>query len=118
MNDDQDELLSALDQLTNALYWYRAHDPVTASDAIVDALDDWIAEQTAEHHRSEPFIAASTSRHDPLAAVLASLHAAVDKLADSGARPDLTMAVALGEALADWAAVAAAEHHSSEPFQR
>jgi hypothetical protein len=118
MNGDDDQVLSALDQLTNALYWYRPRDPVTAADAIVDAVDDWIAEHNAEHHQSKPFTEPSTARNDRLAAVLASLHAAVDKLADSGTRPDLTMAVALGEALGDWAAVAAAEHHSSEPFQR
>ena len=117
MNAVDDELLSALDQFTNALYWYRAHDPMTASDAIVDALDDWIAEHTAEHHQSKPFIEPSTARDDPLAAVIASLQAAVDKLADNGARPELTMAVALGEALGDWALVVAAEHHRSEPFQ-
>lgn len=111
-----DALLAALDQLTNAVYWYSERQPLTATAALVEALDDWIGAQAAEHHRSTPF-AEYTSDDDDLAITLIHLLAAVQHL-HSTARPDLTVTAALTEAIDEWAAAQAAEHHFSEPFQR
>jgi hypothetical protein len=105
-----------LDQFTNTLTWYRPHQFMPASEGIVAALDDWIAEHAAEHNRSRPFTEQSDDTHDLLAAALATLAAAVHQLNDSGARPELTAAVALGEAIGDWAAATTAQHHHSQPF--
>jgi hypothetical protein len=118
MNREHDELLSAFEQLTNTLYWYRPNRFMTASEAIVEAVDDWIAEHAAEHNRSRPFTEQSDGTHDLLAAALTTLAAAVHQLIDTGARPELTAAVALSEAIGDWAAAATTQHHRSQPFRQ
>ncbi len=110
-----DPLLAALDQLTNIVYWYLARRPLTAIEAIGEAIEDWISDQAAEHHRSRPFTDADSG--DNLADSLTNLLAAVAHL-HRGPRPGLTAADALTEAIEDWTAGHAAVHHHSEPFQK
>jgi hypothetical protein len=111
-----DLLLAVLDQFTNTIYWYQQRHQLAATDGLVEAIDDWLAEHAAEHHRSQPF-SSITCDGDPLATVLAHLDAAVTTLAAQD-RPGITVAEALTEALDAWTAEQAAEHHHSQPFQR
>jgi hypothetical protein len=97
MTDTVDAHLAAIDRFVSTIYW--SDDDVTFSDAFVDAIDEWSATASAEHHDSLPFT--NTEHHDPLAASLLELIGAVDGLR-AGARPDLTVARALSEAVVDW----------------
>ena len=124
---DPDELLEALDQLTNTLSAVGAQ--LDATDAIAEAVDDWVGEHAAEHHHSEPFAAHAAEHHhsepfaahvdgeEPLAAALRQLLAAVPILDQTAHRPGITVASALTEALAEWNARTAAELNRSQPFQ-
>ena len=49
--NDPDDLLDALDRFAAATSARR----VDASSGLVEAIDDWVSEHAAEHHRSEPF---------------------------------------------------------------
>jgi len=102
-----DRLLDVFDQFTNALYWHQQRSAVTAADAIVEAVNDWLM-----HHASQPQQAAPVEPAEPLGAAFAQLVAA-----GTGA-DGVTVAEALTEAIADWVAVASAEHHQSLPFRR
>lgn len=121
-----DGLLGALDQLTNAVYWYQVRHPLNAATALTEAIDDWISEHAAEHHHSQPFTTTTGTDvggdgdgdGDVLAVVLTHFLAAVTDLAASGARPGLTTTAALTEAIAEWATAQSAEHHHDQPFQR
>jgi hypothetical protein len=97
MTDIADAHLAAIDRFVSTIYW--SDDNTTFSDAFVDAIDEWTATASAEHHNSEPFT--QTEHQDPLAASLLELIAAVEHLNDE-ARPDLTVARALSEAVVDW----------------
>ncbi len=97
MTDNADTHLAAIDRFVSTIYW--SDDDVTFSNAFVSAIDEWSATASAEHHNSEPFT--NTEHADPLAASLLELIGAVDNLR-CGARPDLTLARALSEAVVDW----------------
>lgn len=97
MTDIADANLAAIDRFISTIYW--SDNDVTFSDAFVDAIDEWSATASAEHHASLPFT--NTEHHDPLAASLLELIGAVDNLR-SGPRPDLTVSRALSEAVVDW----------------
>ena len=114
-----DGLLSALDQLTNALHWYRdRHASLTAADALVEAVDDWLAEHAAEHHQSTPYRPGThdNEQADPLGVLLDVLQAAIRALDGPGERPGVTFTAALIEAIEEWNVTSAAEHHASAPF--
>lgn len=97
MTDIADPDLAAIDRFVSTIYW--SDDNVKFSDAFVDAIDEWSATASAEHHDSLPFT--TTEHHDPLAASLLELIGAVEDLR-AGPRPDLTVARALSEAVVDW----------------
>jgi len=97
MTDIADPHLAAIDRFVSTIYW--SDDNTTFSAAFVDAIDEWTATASAEHHNSEPF--AQAMHRDPLAASLLELIAAVEHLRDE-ARPGLTVARALSEAVVDW----------------
>ena len=109
-----DTLLSALDQTVNTIYWHQDRTGLTATEAITQALDDWLTEQSAEHHRSQPFHV-NEIQAEPLFAMLTNLTAAVTAL--QAARPGLTVSDVLTEALLDWASAETAVHHHGQPFQ-
>ncbi|WP_420451975.1 hypothetical protein [Ilumatobacter sp.] len=92
-----DHGLVALDRFVSAIYW--ADDDITLEAALTEAIDDWIAQAAAEYNDSEPFV--TGQGNDPLARSLIDLVAAVERLA-AGARPGLSVASAVGEALDDW----------------
>ena len=110
---DTDELLSALDQLTNTVYWLNQRHPITATQAIVEALDDWIAEHAAEHHQSQSFLDGASTSDDPVGIALTHLLAAVAALSRTD-RPLLDVGRAFTEAIGDWVAATTAEHHFSD----
>jgi hypothetical protein len=93
-----DELLDALDQFTNAVYWLRARIPYTADVALTEAIADRV---------SNPDAVAPSDR-DTLHAALAAL-----LTASRGA----SVAADLAEALNEWSAALSTEHHRSAPFQ-
>ena len=114
-SSNSDELLGALDQLTNALHWYRDRDPsLTAADALIEAVDDWLA----EHHQSTPYrpVTHGNEQADHLGVLLDVLQTATHALDGPGGRPGVTFTAALTEAIEDWIATSAAEHHASAPF--
>jgi hypothetical protein len=111
-----DGLLAALDQFTNTIYWHQHRHHLNAAAALVEAIDAWLAEHAAEHNRSEPF-SDLTRDGDPLATMLVHLDAAAATLT-ARERPELSVALALTEALDNWTAEQATEHHHSQPFQR
>jgi hypothetical protein len=93
-----DELLDALDQFTNAVYWLRARIPYTAEVALTEALTDSL---------SKPDGVVPTDRdnlHGALAALL------------TASRGE-SVAADLAEALNAWSAALSTEHHRSAPFQ-
>ena len=93
-----DELLDALDQFTNALYWLRARIPYTAEVALTEALADSVSNPDA----------AVPSDRDNLHGALAALLTA--------SRGE-SVAADLAEALNAWSAALSTEHHRSAPFQ-
>jgi len=97
VNDTIDTDYVAIDRFMSTVFWHDAD--IAFSTALIDAIDEWAATVSAEHHNSQPF---STSSHsDPLAASLHELLAAVAHLSN-GARPGLTVMHALSEAASDW----------------
>jgi hypothetical protein len=115
--DVDDDLLSALDQVTNTIYWYNDRHPLDAGTALSEAIGDWISEHSSEYHQSQPF-ADTVNDDDALATILDHFLAAVAHLSTSGARPGLSTNTALTEALGEWANSSAAEHHHDQLFQR
>lgn len=115
--DVDDDLLSALDQVTNTIYWHNGRHRLDAGAALSEAIGDWISEHSSEYHQSQPFTYA-TSEIDALGAILNHFLAAVAHLSTSGARPRLSTCTALTEALVEWANSNASEHHHDQPFQR
>lgn len=99
MTTNVDPGLVALDRFVSSVYW--ADDDVTLEDALIEAIDDWIASASAEHNNSEPFGIDSDAAG--LDGALTSVIGAVGCLRTS-ARRELTVATALAEALADWRA--------------
>jgi hypothetical protein len=89
-----DDLLAALDQFTNTLYWLRSRTPITAAQALAETLHD----------------AASGDVGDTV-----DLRTAIGWLLDH--HDDAAIAAALTEALAGWTAGLSAEHNASNPFQ-
>ena len=114
--DVDDDLLSALDQVTNTIYWYNDRHRLDAGTALSEAIGDWISEHSSEHHQSQTFT--DTTNDDDLATILDHFLAAVACLSRHGARPGLSTSIALTEALGEWAAAHGAEHHHDQPFQR
>lgn len=115
--DVDDDLLSALDQVTNTIYWYNDRRPLDAGTALGEAIGDWISEHSSEYHQSQPFTD-TVNDEDALAAILNHFLAAIACLSMRGARPGLSTRTALTEALGEWANSSAAEHHHDQPFQR
>jgi hypothetical protein len=96
-----DELLAALDQFTNTLYWLRARTSYTAAQAFAEALDDWTADLGGglpEDHRGEDDLGASL-------------------VAFAEATKSVSTTAMLAEALTGWTSAVSAEHHRSVPFQ-
>ena len=111
-----DDLLCALDQLTNTVYWCRQRGmPTTAGSAILEAVGDWLDSQDPSRDDDVPSVTADAALDaDPLAA-------AFDRLGrhlrtPSSERTSQSVTEALTEALNHWTAAAAAEHHRSIPF--
>jgi hypothetical protein len=93
-----DELLDALDQFTNALYWLRARIPYTAEVALTEALADSVSDPGAVVPSD------NANLHGALAALL------------TASRGE-SVAADLAEALNAWSAALSTEHHRSAPFQ-
>jgi len=111
-----DDLLCALDQLTDTVYWCRQRGmPITAGGAILEAVGDWLDSHDPTRDDGVP----SVSAHDTL--VADPLATAFDRLgrhirtqpADRGAQ---SVTAALAEALDHCSAAVAAEHHQSTPI--
>lgn len=99
MTINVDPGLVALDRFVSSVYW--ADDDVTLEDALIEAIDDWIASASAEHNNSEPF--GFDGDAVGLGGALTDLIGAVECLA-AEARRGLTVATGIAEALADWRA--------------
>jgi hypothetical protein len=111
--EPDDELLAALDQLTDALHWLSARTAYRAADALTDAIADWLADNS---HTTDDSVADQQQRAAGLSDALAALTVAFDGL--DGNDADRTVEAALAEAINQWVAAVSAEHHRSEPFQR
>jgi hypothetical protein len=112
-----DDLLCALDQLTNTVYWFRRRGmPITAGSAILEAVGDWLDSQDpAGDDADVPSVTAEDALDaDPIAAALDRLGRHIRAQATDGASHTVTTAFA--DALNQWSASAAAEHHQSTPF--
>ena len=97
MSTIADDELVAIDQFVSSIYW--SDDDIAFADALSTAIDEWTAVAAAENNESKPF--STGTSNDALAASLYELLAAVERLSVR-ARPGLTVARALSEALADW----------------
>jgi hypothetical protein len=104
-----DDLLVALDQLVNTVHWLRTRTPYTASEALTEALTDWLAQ-----HTNPPDEMTADDRNVDLGDVLAQVIVVADRLAANDAAPGIEGAVA--EAVNAWTAAVSAEHHHSQPF--
>ena len=112
-----DALLCALDQLTNAIYWCRQRGiDITAATAILEAVGDWLDDHEPARNDIAPSVGADPAElADPIAEAFGRLsHLCHHHWQDH--RGPLTLTEALTEALTDWTAAAAAEHHRSRPF--
>ena len=89
-----DDLLAALDQFTNTVYWLRSRTPITAAQALAEAMNE----------------AAFDGASDTV-----DLRAAIARLLDH--QDDASIATAIVEALVRWTAGLSAEHNASNPFQ-
>jgi hypothetical protein len=113
-----DDLLCALDQLTNTVYWCRQRGmPTTAGSAILEAVGDWLDSQDSSRDDDVPSVTADDDFDaDPLAVAFDRLGRHMQT--PSSDRTVQSMTEALTEALNHWTAAAAAEHHRSTPFGR
>ena len=113
-----DDLLYALDQLTNTIYWCRQHGiPTTAGGAILEAVGDWLDSQDPAHEDDVPSVTADDAlAADPLAVAFDRLRRHVRVTSPDGTPQNMT--AALTEALDHWTAAVAAEHHHSTRFGR
>jgi hypothetical protein len=111
--EPDDELLAALDQLTDAVHWLSARTAYRAAEALSEAITDWLAENS---HPTDDSPADEPQRAGGLSDALAALTVAFDGL--DGYDADRTVERALAEAINQWVAAVSAEHHRSEPLQR
>lgn len=110
-----DDLLCALDQLTNTVYWCRQRGlPTTAGSAILEAVGDWLDSQDPTRDDVPSVSAETTLDPDPLAVAFARLAQHVRAEPSGGTAQTAT--AAFTEALDHWTAGMAAEHHRSTPF--
>jgi hypothetical protein len=111
-----DDLLRALDQLTNTIYWCRQRGiPATAGSAILEAVGDWLDSQDPTRDDNVPSVTAAAALDaDPLAVAFDRLGRHVRTKSSDGTPQSVT--AALTEALDHWTAAVAAEHHRSTPF--
>jgi hypothetical protein len=116
--DVVDEFLDALREFCAALHWFEHRsDPLTAVEALADALDDWIGEQVgAASDSPSPQASSPRQQTDRLRSALDAFHATVTELQDGSGGPRLTSAEALTQAVVGWTAVASMEHNRSAPF--
>jgi hypothetical protein len=89
-----DDLLAALDQFTNTVYWLRSRTPITAAQALAEAINDAASDDASETVDLRTAIARLLDHHD-----------------------DAAIATALAVALVRWTAGLCAEHNASNPFQ-
>lgn len=111
-----DDLLCALDQLTNTVYWCRQRGmPITAGAAILEAVGDWLDSQDPDRDVGVPSVSAEDADGvDPIGVAFQRLGRHIrTQTAD---RDLACMTPAFAEALNHWSAAAAAEHHQSTPF--
>jgi hypothetical protein len=111
--EPDDELLAALDHLTDAVHWLSARTPYSAAEALSEAITDWLADDS---HTTDDRVADEPRRAGGLSDALAALTVAFDRL--DGEDADRAVERALAEAITQWVAAVSAEHHRSEPFQR
>lgn len=113
-----DDLLDALDQLTNTIYWCRQRGmPITAGSAIFEAVGDWLDSQDPNYDDDVPSVTAGDdSDADPLAVAFDRLRRHMQT--PSSDRHVRSVTQSLTEALDHWTAAAATEHHRSTPFGR
>ena len=110
-----DDLLFALDQLTNTVYWCRQRGmPTTAGSAILEAVGDWLDSQGPRRDDVPSVTADAALDADPLAAAFERLGRHLRT--HSSERTSQSVTEAFTEALNHWTAAAAAEHHRSIPF--
>lgn len=96
-----DELLDALDQFMNTLYWLRARTGYTAAQALAEALED-------SPIATDNGLADERKRDgDPADGVFA-----LAVSTDQGSATAM-----LADALIRWSSAISAEHHRSMPFQ-
>lgn len=95
-----DACLAVVADLVDAVnYRNDNNDQTTLTDAIVEAIDQWVCEIANEHHHSEPF---TTSRpREPFAAAWNELIAAVAYLQHAGDMT-ITLAGAFQQAVCEW----------------
>lgn len=92
-----DPFHDALDAFIGTVFW--SDDQVSLEQALSEAIEDWVAIASAEHNASRPF--AEVAMTERLAAGLHQMAAAVGALTETELT-DLTMALALSNATADW----------------
>jgi hypothetical protein len=112
--EPDDELLAALDQLTDAVHWLSARTPYRAAEAFSEAITDWLADNSSVAADDSP--SDGLQRAVGLGDALAALTVAFDGL--DGSDADRSVERALAEAIGQWVAAVSAEHHRSEPFGR
>jgi hypothetical protein len=108
-----DTLLDVLEQFINAVRAVRDRLGLSAEEALIEAIDDWVVDHAISH--PGPLTLVDHDR-EPLDAGLRSLLAAVRRR--RGDRSDLTVVTVLTEALDGWVAATVAEHHRSMPYRR
>jgi hypothetical protein len=111
--EPDDELLAALDQLTDAVHWLSVRTAYRAAEALSEAITDWLADNS---HPIDDSVADEPRRAGGLGDAVAALTVAFDGL--DGNDADRTVERALAEAINQWVAAVSAQHHRSEPFQR
>jgi hypothetical protein len=111
-----DDLLRALDQLTNTVYWCRQRGmPITAASAILEAVGDWLDSHDPTRDNGVPSVTASEADGpDPIGVAFDRLGRHIR--AQERDRAPHSVTETFADALNHWSAAAAAEHHQSTPF--
>jgi hypothetical protein len=111
-----DDLLCALDLLTNTVYWCRRRGmPITAGSAILEAVGDWLDSHDPTRDDGVPSVSAEDADGaDPIGVAFDRLGRHIRAQEPDQAHQSLTAAFA--DALDHWSAAVAAEHHQSTPI--